>query len=158
MAVREKDHGSDALIRKLGLDAQLKIGILGNDASQEKTDPDGEGSPLTVAEVAERHEFGIGVPRRSFIRDWYDENESSNRAIINKIPKQVVKGSPLRMLLEQVGLVFVGDIKKRIKAGINRPLSEMAIRLRKDRGNTDDTPLIDTGQLWSSITHLVEVQ
>ncbi len=163
MTVRERDHGSQELIRRFGQKAKLRVGVMGSKAAEGygETARDEGGrfvKRMTTAEVAEQHEFGIGVPKRSFLRAWFDEQVSDLKAELTKASRVILKGRSFKKSLEDLGLVWVGDIKVRISAGIPPKLSEMAIKLRKDRGNTDDTPLIDTGQLWSSIVHLVEIR
>lgn len=155
--IREKDNGSEELLRKLRGHATVRIGVLGEKAGAQHESA--EGGAETVASIAEKHEFGIGVPERSFIRAWYDEQSDDQLRKLRNIEARYIKGDePLQSMLDKLGESMVGEIKQRIWAGIKKPLSEMAIELRKGRGNTeDDTPLIDTGQLISSITHLAEV-
>jgi hypothetical protein len=57
----------------------------------------------------------------------------------------------VRVALDRLGAKFVGDIQRRIKAHIPPPLQQSTI----DRKGSS-TPLIDTGVLWSSITHEVK--
>jgi len=142
--MRDIDHGAEALIRRMA-SASVRVGVIGS-----KADNAHQGSALTVADVATFHEFGLGVPPRSFIADYVDEDESSIKVRIEKIPPAVVKGADLTQQLDRLGLWLTGQMKLRIRAGIEPPLSPATIR-RKGSSK----PLIDTGQLWSSITHEV---
>lgn len=154
MPVRERDHGSDRLIRRLQGHGTIKIGIIGDDASEPYGTKLGTSSP-TVAAIAEFHEFGYGVPRRSWLRDWFDETafvQDTQKERLKRVAVEVERGGDLGELLEVVGLVMVGEVKERIAAGISPALAQDTI----DRKGSS-TPLIDTGQLRSSITHLVEV-
>jgi hypothetical protein len=144
--VESKDHGADALVKALRSvkGAELRVGIL------DKGDDDHAG--LTVAELAAIHEFGLGVPERSFIRGWYDENIDQIRELIKKQLARVARGEVSEVnAWKQLGALFVAQIQKRIVERIPPPLAESTI---KAKGS--DVPLVDTGQLKSSITFKVE--
>lgn len=149
--VTAKDHGANALIERLtraARGAELQVGILekGSDAAAGS-----EGQ--TVADVATRHEFGIGQHERSFIRGWYDERLAENREDFRKLQRQVLRGEITQaQAFGRLGAKFVGDIQKRIVAGIDPPNAASTI---KAKGSS--TPLVDTGQLKSSITHAVKL-
>ena len=107
----------------------------------------------TVADVASIHEFGLGnVPERSFVRGWADENRQDNERTMRKIGEAVVRGDyGVNEGLERAGLVFAASMQQRIRGGIPPELSPATIARKGS-----STPLIDTGQLVSSITHKVE--
>lgn len=111
-----------------------------------------ESSTATVADVASYHEFGLGVPQRSFIRGWADENEKVNKQRLSDIAKAVMSAriSSPRMGLTRFGLLAVAEIQQRMAEGIPPALDEATV---KAKGSS--TPLIDTGQLRSSITAVV---
>lgn len=146
----DTDRGAKRLAKLLA-DGALSVGVLGGDASKGHEDSD-----LTVGEIAEIHEFGLGTaPRRSFLADWVDEKK-------DEITEVIVKGSralaarkvPSRVaLLEQIGAWAVGSIQERISNGIEPPLDAATI---KRKGSS--VPLIDTGQLRSSITYRVDFE
>lgn len=151
-SVVDTDHGFKELVERVAEAAKspwiVSVGI--HEAEGDEEYDDGE----TLLDVAEKHEFGLGVPRRSFIADWADESESENKRTISKIGKLVISGQvELEDALNQLGLKFVGDIQKRIKAGIDPANSEATIARKGS-----STPLIDTGQLWSAIRHEVRKQ
>ncbi len=150
--ISDKDKGYKKL-----LDAAAKakhgtvdVGVLagkGDEAS--KTSPG-----LTVMDVATFNEFGLGVPERSFIRGYVDENEQAIRNDIKKLALLIMKGEKTtEEALELLGLKTVGGIQKRISAGIDPPNATSTVR-RKGSSK----PLIDTGQLRSSITHRVNAK
>jgi hypothetical protein len=149
-SVKSADHGAKALLERamrLAQGTELQVGILekGNAAAN---GADG----LTVADVATFNEFGLGVPERSFIRGWYDENLTQNRADWSKLHKQVLRGEISEaQAMQRLGLKFVGDIQKRIVAGI---APENARSTVKAKGSS--TPLVDSGQLKSSVTYEVK--
>lgn len=106
---------------------------------------------LTVLDVATFHEFGLGVPERSFLRGYVDENKARIRGMIKSLATMVQQGKlDQDTALEKLGLTIVGEIQKRIAKGIPPPNAESTIARKGS-----STPLIDTGQLRSSITHKV---
>jgi hypothetical protein len=115
--------------------------------------PHQRGSGDTVADIAAKHEFGLGVPRRSFIADWVDESlEAANRRLKKSAALVFREKMPLKQAYGLFGMWAVGEIQRRIKSRIPPPLSPVTIRRKRS-----SVPLIDTGQLWSSITYLVRV-
>lgn len=145
-SVRTVDRGANALLERVARAArgtELRVGILdkGNDAAK-------GGDGQTVADVATRNEFGLGVPERSFIRGWYDEALEQNRADWTKLHRQAIRGDISEaQAMGRLGVKFVGDIQKRIVAGIEPANAASTI---KAKGSS--TPLVDTGQLKSSVT------
>jgi hypothetical protein len=121
---------------------------MGSEAAEKKTG----GSGLTVAQVASYHEFGLGVPRRSFIRDYVDQNAEQIRQRLRKVAKDVGEGRlTLQVSMARFGEFVKDGIQSRIEAGIDPELSEATV---KQRG--PGVPLDNTGQLKSSIDYEVE--
>lgn len=143
--------------------ASVTVGVFGEKGDKPHKSEDG-GPPLTMAEIAELHEFGIGVPERSFIRSYVDShNAQIMRVFLEQMKAAMVRsirtGKPItdaekKKILDRVGLKMVGDIQGRISAGdIQPPLDEKTVARKGS-----SIPLIDTGQLRSSISHLSEVK
>lgn len=102
---------------------------------------------LTVAELASIHEFGLGVPERSFIRGWFDENrEKLPEAIRVELEQAIAEGDPT-LAFERLAVTIQGSIQQRISNGIDPELADETI-IRKG----SSTPLIDTEHLRSSVT------
>lgn len=146
-SVSVRDNGFKAMTERLSkasFGATLTVGI--NEAEGEK---EHEGTDLTIADIGEIHEFGLGVPRRSFIADWSDEREEEHRAQIRKVAQAVVRGKipSWEVGLARLGVLYVAEVQKRISDGIGPPLAQVTI----DRKGSS-TPLIDIGILRSSIT------
>jgi hypothetical protein len=154
------DRGANAMIarlRKMAAGQNLTVGIHEAEGAQAA-----EGSDdATLIEIAAFNEFGGppteskpegNPPRRSFIVDWADENVEENRAALRKSAAAVLKGTvpDMTTALNRVGLLFVGRIQARIKAGIEPANAESTI---ERKGSS--TPLIDGGQMWKSVTHQV---
>ncbi len=125
----------------------VDVGILAKEgAESSSTNP-----KLTVYEIATFNEFGLGVPERSFIRGYVDDKEQAIRDDIKKLALLVVQGKKTtEEALDLLGLKVVGGMQKRISDGI-LPANAPSTIARKGSSK----PLIDTGQLRSSITHRV---
>lgn len=147
----DRDKGWKALLKrtkKLDRRRGVTVGV----HSGEGAAPSGD-SALSVLDVATIHEFGLGNnPERSFVRAYADEHSDEVKAKEKELIAGAVKGKrTAEDVLELLGLWIVGKMQERIRGGIappNDPVTE------DRKGST--TPLIDTGQLVSSITHKVE--
>jgi hypothetical protein len=146
VTVSDKDQGYSALVSRIfGLDSpKISVGIHEEDGAH-----DHEG--LTVVALAAIHEFGLGVPERSFIRAWFDENESRAAEALRRLLVSVIeeKRSP-NQALEAFALWAVGEIQARMARGIAPELAESTIARKGS-----SVPLIDTGQLRSSISYQI---
>lgn len=148
--VRITDKNPEAL-RELGnrlkSTRRVRVGVQGSEASRP------HGGKATVADIGAIHEFGLGNnPVRSWLRGWYDENESKIAEDIRNGFRKVIAGDiSIDTLCEALGLRFVSGIQERISAGIAPPLSPETIARKES-----STPLIDTNLFRSSITFVVE--
>lgn len=100
----------------------------------------------TVYDVALKNEYGLGVPKRSFIRDTVSQNKIK---ILDKLSLLIVQRG-LQDALELTGLDVVGMIKQRISDGIKPENSPVTVAIKGS-----SKPLVNTGQLVSSIFHEV---
>ena len=147
--ITSRDNGYADLLRRVKKLAKgspyAEIGIL---APEGAALAKGSSAGLTVLEVAEMNEFGLGVPERSFIRAFYDTYENQARDFLKARMADVFAGRLERkQALHQFGIWLVAMCQKRIRDGIDPPNSDYTKRLKGS-----STPLIDTGQLWTSIT------
>jgi hypothetical protein len=140
--VTEKDNGARVFMSRLreAHGGAVDVGILGEKAAQSN---DG----ATVGEVASYHEFGLGVPQRSFVRGWVDENRNEVSSLMRRaLEATTTKGVALGRALETVGLVIASKMQERISRGIEPANAPATI---KAKGSSK--PLIATGQLRSAI-------
>jgi hypothetical protein len=139
----KKTLNNAADMKKAGVD----VGIFASDGAEAK-----KGSPdLTLIEVAVFNEFGLGVPERSFIRGYVDEKENETKELVRKLAERILAGKMTKdQALDLLGLKVQGGMQKRIADGIE-PANAPSTIARKG----SSTPLIDTGQLRSSITYKV---
>jgi hypothetical protein len=142
--------GLEKLRKALGGDLpELKVGILGDSART---------GGQTNAEIGYRHEVGVGVPRRSFLRDPLEENlenylESSG-AFDNDVLADVIKGGSVTPWLQKVGVVAENVIADAFATGGfgNWPaLSPLTVRRKRN-----NQILVETNQLRDSITSEVK--
>jgi hypothetical protein len=137
------------------LDRGVVIGVLGS-AGSKTHEGDTEGlstSAPTVVDLATWHEFGIPgrLPERSFLRATIEQRKPDIIKRVSSEAKAVLSGSRSGLdAWERVGLAVVGMVQERIAAGIPPALHPITVERKGS-----DTPLIDTGQLRSSITHEV---
>lgn len=149
MPVVDRDLGYKALLKRVARMAKAKavltVGI--------HDDAGSTGSGLAVATVATFHEFGLGNnPERSFLRSWFDAKQGDIAKQMTASEKAVVKGTLTQdQAIERLGLRFVAEIQAKIASGIP-PANADSTVARKG----SSTPLVDSGQLKSSITHKVE--
>lgn len=150
--VTDKDLGYQRTLqvfRNLGL--SLTLGVVGDKATEPHKDADGKPSGITVGELAAIHELGLGVPERSWLRAWFEANHRTVIVDVKAGLAQVVQGRLTHEgLLELLGNKYAAQIKARIIAGVDPPNAESTIQRKGS-----STPLIDTGQLLSSIGYEV---
>ncbi len=152
--VTDRDTGYQAMLHRLASakGARVVVGVLADDAKREH---DGESGKASLLEVAAIHEFGApaaGIPQRSFIRGTVDEKEAEIRELQAKQAQRILRGDvDAPTALEQIGLKVTGMVQQRIARGIEPPLAAETV---ERKGSSK--PLVDTGQLRSSITSKVE--
>lgn len=169
----DRDHGLKGLVERVGSlsAASVRVGVLVDHAGDEKRKREKKGSKTnsetasdeggaaavkrTVLEIATIHEFGApaaGIPARSFLRGTVDERRSEIRADQHKLAVDFLAGKiGISVALDRLGARVAAKIKERIARGIEPPLAaRTALRKKSTK------PLVDTGQLRSSITWEVE--
>lgn len=124
----------------------------GKKGKKSKSKPPATGPATSLAVVAAAHEFGLGVPLRSWLRTPLDEMTPELRKMIARVARQVVAGElSAETALERVGMWTQGQLQKRMSAGL--PVKRLSPVTIARKGSSK--PLIDTGQLRSSITYQV---
>ena len=154
MPVTDRDKGYSRRVKAIltagSSPTVTYVGVLGDKASAAHKE-----SGLTVGDLAEIHEFGLGVPERSFLRAWFDAERDSILIALRAAHRQVLLG---KLTPQQagnlIGLRFVGQIQKWIADNKVQPPSSDETNARKGSSVT----LIDTGQLRAAISYLVETR
>jgi phage gpG-like protein len=153
-AVRDSDRGYRAMLQRLAgaKGARVVVGVL---ADGPKREHGGDEGPASLLEVAAIHEFGApagGIPQRSFIRGTVDDKAAEIRALQQAQAQRILRGDvDTPTALEQVGVKVAGWVQQRIAQGIEPPNAASTV---ERKGSSK--PLVDTGQLRSSITSKVE--
>lgn len=159
MSVREKDQGAGKLLANLKALSKLtvRVGVLDEAPKKPGTAADGKaarGSRATLLGVAAAHEFGApaaGIPQRSYIRATVDLKRAEIEKVQADLAAQVAAGKiDGRTALARLGAFVQGLIQQRIAEGIGPALKPATVRRKKS-----SKPLIDKGQLRSSITFKV---
>ncbi len=125
---------------------RVEVGILGSGETY-----DNGASVLLIAQV---HEFGapsVGIPERSFLRAYFDENEKTIYNEMESLFMQTIDNlNSASSFYEYLGEYLVGEIKDYIVKLKSPPLKASTI---KKKGSSN--PLVDTGRLVDSIDYRV---
>lgn len=159
--VTTTDRGAKDMLRRaheLAGGMRVKVGIL--DDAPKDVHPGEKPSSLTLVEIAATHEFGSpeqGIPQRSFIRATIDEHRAKITKLSVVLAKDVLTGKrTAEQALDALGAKVAGWMQKRIADGIPPQLKPETLKRKTVNGAVGDVPLVDTGQLKSSIAWLVE--
>jgi hypothetical protein len=115
-----------------------------------------------VAEIASIHEYGavinrtgskvgqyqIRIPQRSFMRTTIHEKEQSWS---DHCADLIRSGKPINEIMEAMGAKIASDIQEKIRAIASAGGNKPSTILKKGF----DSPLIDTGNMWRSVSYKV---
>lgn len=152
MSVTERDLGWNRIKREMALadGSYTKVGIQANatyDATGEGSGRDGDED---MVEIGASHEFGIGNPKRSFLRSTTDAEAKRVDGMIQSGLEAIKQGrASTKHVLGTVGEYMTGKVQAKI-VSLRTPPNSPATIARKGSSN----PLIDTGQMRQSITHV----
>jgi hypothetical protein len=108
----------------------------------------------TVAQVGAQHEYGAGVPRRSFLRTPFSAKKDELETAIAKQFEDVFKrGKKAEQALGLVGTVAVNISKGAFTSRGYGEWPDISAATKEDKGSSQ--ALIDTGTLRNSITYVV---
>lgn len=119
-----------------------------------------DGEPINNATLGYIHETGApaaGIPARPFLVPGVAAVEDAVAEQLSKGAKAALAGDTVAIdqRLHAAGLVAETSVKNTINAGVEPALADSTIAARMRRGRTGMVPLIDTGKLRNSITHVV---
>ncbi len=117
--------------------------------------PEGSGSyntGETIAGVAAANEFGTEtIPQRSFLRPGVDSGVDLYTKIIEENSQAVLDGEMTTdQVLNQIGAVAAAKVKEFI-INLSTPANAESTVKKKKSSN----PLIDTGNMVQSVTHVI---
>lgn len=124
---------------------QAQVGIFSESGTVDE-DPS-----LTVAQLGAFHEFGLGVPERSFLRSTTHRRARDTGELLGKATARVITGQSPDVAMGVVGEVWTGWVRETIRDRIPPPLAPATLRAKTVAGKVGDVPLVDTGQLIQSI-------
>lgn len=117
-----------------------------------------EASRIRMVDLAAIHEFGapiVNIPERSFIRSTFAD-QSKIRRVTRAALKDVIKGRDPVAVANRAGMRLEAAVKKTLTDLRDPPLAPSTIERRyRLTGDADPNPLVDTGQLRSSISYQV---
>ncbi|MDE2403053.1 MAG: hypothetical protein KGL90_15460 [Burkholderiales bacterium] len=121
---------------------------------------DRDGGPINNATLAYIHENGspkANIPARPFLVPGVKSVQDKVTSRLKKAADAALDGKPklIDQQLHAAGLIAESSVKNTINAGIDPALADSTIAARNRRGRTGTVPLIDTGKLRNSITHVI---
>ena len=143
----DRDRGARALVARLRKGLTVHVGVVGPRADAMHTE-----AKMPVGQLAAIHEFGIGVPERSFVRATIDQEESRAKGLLRRTGERIWRAIAPKQAARQLGEQMARAMVATIEANIPPPLSEVTIA-RKGH----DLALVDTGQLIAAVGYTVEV-
>lgn len=144
MSVALKDNKLTKLVGDL--EFEITVGI-------HEEDNDGREGGETVAQVASYHEFGAGVPQRSFLRSYFDESESQINEFLESATESILNGDNAKAALGVAAVQIEGGVKEKI---LNRLSPDLSKSTKRKRGE-GAVPLVDTAQTIGAIRGKVKV-
>jgi hypothetical protein len=134
---------------------EVRVGILEPGAEHE--------GGMTVGELAEVHEFGLGnVPARAPIRSFFDEKSTSIVDVAAKQFEGAARGHAdlpaFKLAAERVAVKAAAELRNTIVEGLEPDLADSTKRSKVARGIKPPwIPLIETGVLRNSYVGDAEV-
>lgn len=149
--VTDTDRGARKIIINLGIGAgatatlpkksHLSVGVHAEAGSETYA------NGATIAQVAAQHEFGEGVPQRSWLRGWFDNRSLAifKHELSTAVREALLGDRPLMVGLGELGEVYVHEIQARIDAGLQPALTPETVRKKESLDAPfPDVPLEDT--------------
>lgn len=135
---------------------RLTLGIHEAEASRPKLNYDGIPTDTSLIVVAFAHEFGLGVPQRSFIRAWVDRNVERLRAESTEAMRAEYAGdtTAVRERVEKWWRELLDWIEEEEAGFVALSLRTIADRVKA--GVPEYPPLKATGQLVRAIRAMAD--
>lgn len=111
-----------------------------------------EKRPIALKDLAAIHEYGLGVPKRAFIKPSLKKNRIKYLKYAGKQITPIIRGKrSMSAAWQGLGLMAVADIQDYM---VTAEFTALAPETIKRKGSS--RPLIDTGQMRQSITYRVK--
>lgn len=154
LVFKDTDRGARRVMRALGSSVPtLRVGVLSPDADVLAYN----GGTKALGEVAAANELGIGVPKRPFLRGWFDAvkaqlvddlQEAMQQALLYGNAEAARKDIEWRLAI--LGRQYVDAIKESIQTQA-AGLKQNAKATVEKKGF--DHPLVEKGQLVDALSH-----
>lgn len=134
----------------------VKVGVPANSPDHEqKHDESGtKEKPVSMVLIAAANEFGTEdgrIPERSFLRSTIKKNNEKYKRLFKSISKKLIDNpQDYIKLMSKIGTIAQGDVQNTIRDLKEPPNAPATIARKKS-----DNPLVDTGQLGSSIVYQI---
>lgn len=134
--------------------------LVGIPAAETVRSGDGSSDNMTNAALGYIHETGapeVNIPSRPFLVPGVRDQTPSITRNLKEAAKAKMDGDSEKAFryLHAAGMAGVKGAQRRITTGPFAPLAASTLRARRRRGRTGTRPLIDTGQLRRSLTHVI---
>lgn len=129
----------------------VRVGITAKDGEKPIIKYTGEEGKATLAYVTLAHEYGAGVPQRSWFRSWFDRNAERNRKQMAQAMREQMKGNTQAVNLLAIRWAY--ELRAWISTGAARlaPLARSTQRQRQRMGLDPNRPLFAIGQIVDAI-------
>ncbi len=107
----------------------------------------------SVLQVGSAHEYGLGVPRRSFIRVPMEKEQAKIKKALESGFKSVMNGGDVIQNLNKVGMIAQNISKTAFKNQGYGKWSDIKPETKEQKGSSKI--LFDTGRLVQSISYWV---
>lgn len=134
---------------------QISVGVHETEGREMHQDPKEALGAATISEVAAWNEYGVPgrIPARPFVSGWLVAKRPGIKELMKRLAAGVAAGKyTAEEAAERGGSAFVGGMKQRIADGIAPANAPATIAAKGGKA----TPLINTGQLRSSITYEIK--
>lgn len=170
--IKTKVEVNDAAIRrvkarmiKLGNKAKPHVGTVGVHAEEgaaKAKNYEGKATDTDLLVVAFAQEYGIGVPERSFLRTWVDQNADRLKAEMTEAMRASFRGSGEEhsddSVIKNLIAKFAGELRAWVvgnRAGL-KGLEAATKKAREKAGISPDQPLFATSQLVAAIKGVLD--
>lgn len=144
--VKQKNPGAlQAILDRYGSGVDIAVGLPVGSEGAGAEYPDG----ASLLDVAFQHEFGIGVPERSFLRAGVRKNIEKINDLADGLIKKINEGKiDLESAGKLIGIKAASEVSQFIIELDSPPNSSVTIKFK---GSSN--PLVDTELLNQSIAH-----
>lgn len=134
----------------------VRVGIHAQDGAQPIIKYTGEEGKQTLAYVALAHEYGAGVPMRSWFRTWFDRNAERNRRQMKVAVQDEYHGNTQAVTLLATRWAY--EMRLWISGGgaALAPLAYSTQRQRSRMGLDPTRPLFAIGQIVAAIKPMID--